>query len=64
LQLSSSLGAGVLGVGIGDLLAARLGGLGDAILLVGLVHHTWGMTDKHALERRAGEVRPACSTAL
>ena len=63
-ELSSSLGAGVLGVGLGVLLAAYLGGLGVAILIVGLVLHAWGMTDKHALERRAGERRPAWSTAL
>lgn len=61
-ELTSSLGAGVLGAGIGVLLAAWLGGLALPILAIGLVMHAWGMRDKHALE--AGAEQPSWATAL
>mgnify|MGYP001612230182 CR=1 FL=1 len=49
-ELSSSLGAGVLGLGLGALLASQLHGLGVPIIVIGLILHVWGMTDKHRLE--------------
>jgi hypothetical protein len=61
-ELTSSLGAGVLGAGIGILLAGYLGGLGLPVLVLGLVLHAWGMRDKHALE--AGAPQVWWSTAL
>ena len=61
-ELTSSLGAGVLGAGIGVLLATYLGGLGLPILGVGLLLHAWGMRDKHMIE--AGGAQPAWSVAL
>ena len=61
-ELTSSLGAGVLGAGIGVLLAAWLGGLALPILAIGLVMHAWGMRDKHALE--AGTPQPAWASVL
>jgi hypothetical protein len=61
-ELTLSLGAGVLGAGIGVLLTTWLDGLGLPILAVGLLLHAWGMRDKHALE--AGAPQPAWSTAL
>ena len=61
-ELASSLGAGVLGGGIGVLLAGYLAGLGLPILVLGLVMHAWGMRSKHALE--AGAPQPWWSTAL
>ncbi len=61
-ELTSALGAGILGVGIGALAASFLRGFGIPILIVGIVLHAWGMTDKHRLE--AGAARPAWSTAL
>lgn len=61
-ELTSSLGAGVLGAGIGVLLAAYLGGLGVPILVLGLVLHAWGMRDKNVIE--AGGVQPRWSIAL
>lgn len=61
-ELTSALGAGILGVGIGALAASFLRGFGIPILIVGIVLHAWGMTDKHRLE--AGTARPAWSTAL
>lgn len=61
-ELTSSLGAGVLGAGVGLLLATWLGGLALPILAVGLTMHAWGMRDKHALE--AGLAQPRWSAAL
>ena len=61
-ELTSSLGAGVLGAGIGVLLAAWLGGVALPILATGLAMHAWGMRDKHALE--AGAAQPSWATAL
>ncbi len=61
-ELTSSLGAGVLGAGIGVLLATWLDGLAVPILAVGLLLHAWGMRDKHTLE--AGASQPAWASAL
>ncbi len=49
-ELTSGLGAGVLGLGIGVLIAGFLRGLGLPILIAALLLHTWGMADKHRLE--------------
>jgi hypothetical protein len=61
-ELASSVGAGILGAGIGVLLAGFLAGLGLAILVLGLVLHAWGMRDRHALE--SGAMRVPWSAAL
>lgn len=61
-ELTSSVGAGILGGGLGVLAAGYLDGLGVPILVLGLLLHTWGMRDKHALE--AGRSQPAWSVAL
>lgn len=50
-ELTSGVGALVLGVGLGALFAAYLGGAGLAVFLTGLLLHVWGMYDKHRLER-------------
>jgi hypothetical protein len=52
-ELTSGIGAVVLGVGLGVLAADRLGHVGLPLLLVGLGVHGRGMYDKHHLERRA-----------
>lgn len=61
-ELTSSLGAGLLGGGIGVLLAGHLAGLGLPVLVLGLVMHAWGMRSKHELE--AGAPRPSWSAPL
>ena len=61
-ELTSGLGAGVLGLGIGILAADYLRGLGLPLLLSGLLLHGWGMADKQKLERTAGADRPWWST--
>jgi len=55
-ELLSSLGAGILGAGIGLLLANTLAGYAPLILLLGLVAHSIGMFKKHQLEQ-GGQVR-------
>lgn len=52
-ELTSGVGAVVLGVGLGALAANHIGSLGLPLLLFGLVVHAWGMFDKHRLERKA-----------
>ncbi len=49
-ELTSGLGAGVLGLGQGVLAAGFLRGLGLPALIAGLLLHVWGMTDRHRLE--------------
>ncbi len=55
-ELTSGVGAGIIGAGIGVLLAGYLAGLALPILAVGLLLHAWGMRDKHALEAGAAHV--------
>ncbi len=53
-EIASSLGAGVLGLGLGALAAPYLSNLIAPILVLGVLLHGWGMFDKHAIERGAG----------
>jgi hypothetical protein len=53
-ELTSSVGALVLGIGLGALLGNVLGGFGLPLLIAGALVHGWGMFDKHRLEQRAG----------
>ncbi|MET0397355.1 MAG: hypothetical protein ABW277_11065 [Longimicrobiaceae bacterium] len=55
-ELTSGVGALVLGIGLGALFAAYLGGAGLVVLLTGLLLHAWGMYDKHRLERGTADV--------
>lgn len=50
-DLLSSIGAGVIGVGIGVMLANILAGYTLPILLLGLISHSLGMFQKHRLEQ-------------
>ncbi|WP_201860733.1 hypothetical protein [Microvirga soli] len=52
-ELTSGVGAVVLGIGLGVLAADRLDRVGLPLLLVGAAVHAWGMFDKHRLERQA-----------
>ena len=61
-NLTSTLGAGVLGVGIGVVATDFLRGTGVALLVMGAIMHGWGMADRHRLEREAP--RPPWSAAL
>lgn len=63
-ELLSSVGAGVLGAGLALLFANVFAPYAVAILLVGLVSHTWGMYQKHRLETRAQSIRLWWAEAL
>ena len=63
-ELLSSIGAGVLGAGIGLLLANVLAGYAAPILVLGLVAHSAGMTKKHRLERNHETARVWWAEAL
>jgi hypothetical protein len=56
-ELLSSLGAGVLGAGIALLLSNLLASYALPILLLGIVAHTVGMSQKHALEQQGDNTR-------
>ena len=63
-ELTSGIGAVVLGIGLGVLLSDRLAGFGLAVLAAGIAVHGWGMYDRHRQERRQGAVDPWWATAL
>jgi hypothetical protein len=50
-DLSSGIGAGILGLGLGVLLAEDLQPIAGIVLVLGAVLHGWGMWSKHHLER-------------
>jgi hypothetical protein len=52
-ELTSSVGAGILGAGLGVLTALWVRPYALLILALGIAMHAWGMYDKHRLE--AGE---------
>ena len=50
-DLSSGVGAGILGLGLGVLLAEELQPIASIVLVLGALLHGWGMWRKHHLER-------------
>ena len=56
-ELLSTVGAGVLGAGIGLLLAEHLVRYAVAMLIVGIIVHGWGMFDKRRLENERSGTR-------
>ncbi len=63
-DLASSVGAGLVGLGLGTWLAAQLSGIWFALLLIGVALHGWAMFAKHRAERWAAEQLPAWATAF
>ena len=51
-ELTSGVGALVLGIGLGALFAKWIGPAVGVITLAGLAVHAFGMWDKHRIERR------------
>ena len=62
-DLTSGMGALVLGVSIGAFFASAFARTSGWILLTGAVAHAWGMVDKHRMERGAA-AQPRWATAL
>jgi hypothetical protein len=63
-DLASGIGAGVLGVGLGVLLADDLRPIAAIVLLLGAVVHGWAMWRKHQLEKSAQVELPHWSVVL
>jgi hypothetical protein len=57
-ELISTVGAGVLGAGLGLLLARALAPYTLPLLLIGLGCHAWGMYEKHQADVQQGEQPP------
>jgi hypothetical protein len=62
--LLSSLGAGVLGAGIALLLPNQLAPYAIPILLIGLISHAVGMSQKHGLDQQGNMARVRWAEAL
>lgn len=56
-ELASSTGAGILGAGLGALAAAYVGRYAVVLVIAGAMLHTWGMRERHRLEREGGAER-------
>lgn len=62
-ELTSGIGALVLGIGLGALFSAWVADLAIVITLIGLALHAFGMWDKHRLENASNTAAPAWVTA-
>ncbi len=63
-ELTSVVGAGVLGAGLGTLLAVFLRPYVAVIILLGVAMHGFGMWRKHRLERDSQAIAPWWDAAL
>jgi hypothetical protein len=63
-ELTSGVGALVLGVGLGALFPHWFGSTAGVITVVGLSLHAFGMWDKHQLEARGPAENPLWVVAL
>jgi len=63
-EVTSGIGAGVLGAGVALLLPAAVAVYALPILILGVLMHGWGMFDKHRLEQSAGSVQPSWAELL
>jgi hypothetical protein len=63
-ELTSGVGALVLGVGLGTLFAAWIRSAAVVVTLAGVLVHAFGMWDKHRLEAEASADRGLLVPAL
>jgi len=63
-ELTSGVGAVVLGIGIGTLFAKVFTSASAWILLAGVAMHGWGMFDRHRLEKGAAASELPWAAAL
>jgi hypothetical protein len=61
-DLAGAAGAGVLGIGLGALLAQFVQSFALVLIAIGILLHAWGMLEKHRLE--VGAAIPRWSKAL
>lgn len=62
-ELTSGVGALVLGIGLGAVFNAWVADLAIVITITGLALHAFGMWDKHRLETSSDSVTPSWVTA-
>jgi hypothetical protein len=55
-DVTSGVGAGILGGGVGVLVAPYLGPYAVPLIVVGIVMHAWGMYERHRLDAAAPRV--------
>jgi hypothetical protein len=53
-ELTSGIGALVLGIGLGGLFAPWIAPAAGVVVLAGVITHAFGMWDKHRLEAQTG----------
>ena len=63
-ELTSAVGAGILGAGVALLLAAWLKSYAIPLLVLGLAMHGWGMFDKQRLDVSSAPTRVWWAEAL
>lgn len=63
-ELTSGVGALVLGVGLGSYFADRIGGYSILAMIIGALSHGWGMYDKNRMEKEFNPVSVWWETAL
>lgn len=63
-EMTSSVGALVLGIGVGAYISTSLGNLAAAVFFAGVALHAWGMWDQHRIDSRIAQPEPAWSKAL
>ena len=63
-DLTSGVGAVVLGVGLGSLFSHVFSRASAWIALAGVLTHGWGMFDKHRLEKGPAAAEPRWAAAL
>ncbi len=63
-EVTSGIGAGVLGAGLALLLPAAVAAYALPILILGMLMHGWGMLDKHRLETTHDAPRPRWAEVL
>jgi hypothetical protein len=64
VDLAGSVGAGVLGLGLGSMLGSWFGPVAVPLLLVGAALHGWAMLARRQRERAEGTEIPTWSVAL
>jgi hypothetical protein len=62
-ELTSTVGAGLLGVGLGSWLSPWIGREAGLLLVLGIAMHSWGMFDMRRMEGKAAK-RPLWSLVL
>ena len=63
-ELTSGIGALVLGIGLGGLFARWITPLAATVVVTGAISHAFGMWDKHRIEAGSGAERDTWVAAL